>query len=176
MVNSNNLLNGSRANQAGGKTSSEGSVDKAVLTSVDDPGLSIRFQFNPKELSFSVSVDNSEGKGARAEKSGIPKVSFSNIRASKVTMKEVYFDTYENHLDVVEEYISKLRQFARFVSPNQQRSHILMFSWGDKVYLKKCFLESFNYRLTMFLNDGTPVRAIIDEITLIETLDSNPSF
>ena len=35
------------------------------------------------------------------------------------------------------------------------------FAWGQNQYLK-CFVKSVSYKLTMFLADGTPVRAIVD--------------
>ena len=142
--------------------------------SLDNPGLKLEFQFNPKEISFSTRVTLSKGKGARAEKTGFPKVSFGNLEANSISIKNIYFDTYEDNIDVVEKYIVFLREFVRFVNlGKEQRTHILEFRWGTHLYIKRCFIESFDYRLTMFSHNGTPVRAVIDNLTLVET-DETP--
>lgn len=160
-----------------------GSLQQAILRSLDT-NAELRFQFNPKEISFSSRVTLSKGKGARAELSGFPKVSFGNIDANSVSIKNIYFDTYEEpNVDVVEKYIYKLRDFARFVRAAQdgnggeeERTHILEFVWGDFVYLKSCFIESLDYRLTMFLPSGMPVRAVIDNLTLVETIETPSNY
>lgn len=150
--------------------SSEATLDKAKLMSLDNPGLSLYFQFNPQEISFSTRVTLSKGKGARDKQSGFPKVSFGNLEANTISIKNIYFDTYEDRISVVEKYIVLLREFVRFVNLGaEQRTHILEFRWGNHIYVKKCFIESFDYRLTMFLPDGTPVRAVIDHLSLVET-------
>lgn len=40
------------------------------------------------------------------------------------------------------------------------------FVWGSRVYLKRCAIEKLTYKLTLFLPDGTPVRAVVDNLTL----------
>lgn len=152
--------------------SSDAELYKATLKSLDD-GSYVKFQFNPKEISFSTRVTLSKAKGARAEESGFPKVSYGNLEANTISLRNIYFDTYENRDNVLEKYIKTLRNFAKFVSFQEQRTHILKLIWGDYMYIEKCFIESFDYRLTMFLPNGRPVRAIIDNLTLVET-DENP--
>ena len=158
-----------------------GNLDKAILHS-EDTQVDFTFQFNPKEIYFSSAVTLSKGKGARAESSGFPKVSFGNIEANKVSIKNIYFDTYEEPgVDVVEKYLIPLREFVRFVGESgsggsEERTHLLKFIWGDYVYLRQCFIESLDYRLTMFLPDGMPVRAVIDNLTLVETLETSVGF
>lgn len=151
-----------------------GGLEKAVLESLDT-GAEFRFQFNPKEIYYSSSVTLSKGKGARAEQSGFPKVSFGNINANQLSLRNIYFDTYEEpNVDVVETHIQPLRDFARFVGNGEERTHILRLKWGEYTYFKRCFIESLDYRLTMFLPDGMPVRVVIDNLTLVET-DETPS-
>ena len=157
-----------------------GTLEKAVLESLDT-GAEFRFQFNPKEIYYSSSVTLSKGKGARAEISGFPKVSFGNINANQLSLRNIYFDTYEEpNVDVVQTHIQPLRDFARFVRAatlgggDEERTHILRLRWGEYIYFKRCFIESLDYRLTMFLPDGMPVRAVIDNLTLVET-DETPS-
>lgn len=147
-------------------------LSKATLKSLDD-GSYVKFQFNPKEISFSTRVTLSKAKGARAEESGLPKVSYGNLEANTISLKNIYFDTYEDRDNVLEKYIKTLRNFAKFVSLQEQRTHILKLIWGDYMYIEKCFIESLDYRFTMFLPNGRPVRAIVDNLTLVET-DENP--
>lgn len=153
-----------------------GKLEQAILRSLDDDSF-LRFQFNPKEIYFSSRVTLSKGKGARAEESGFPKVSFGNIEANTVSIKNIYFDTYEEpQIDVVEKYISTLRNFVRFNTVGHERTHILTFVWGEHTYLNHCFIESLDYRLTMFLPDGMPVRAVIDNLTMVETIETPANY
>ncbi|MBD1867177.1 hypothetical protein H6F95_07640 [Cyanobacteria bacterium FACHB-471] len=55
-----------------------------------------------------------------------------------------------------------------------QRTPTYRFVWGDQVHLRKCFIEKLTYKLTMFLPDGTPVRAVIDSLALKE-IDESPT-
>lgn len=173
MANNNGAFNGASKIAL---RASEQSLKKATLNSLDGGG-TLEFQFNPKEISFSTRVTLSKGKGARAQESGFPRVSYGNLEANTISIKNIYFDTYE-YLDpginVVDRYIVILRNFVRFVGGGQERTHILDFRWGNHLYVKRCFIESFDYRLTMFLPDGTPVRAVIDNLTLVET-DATPA-
>lgn len=149
---------------------------KATLTPA--PGESgvqaIEFMFNPTELSFEGVVETADNPGAGSEKTGKPKVSFSNIKAYKITINNILFDTYENQAErnVLKKYIEPFKNAVKFIA-GKERPPIYMFSWGAEQYLKYCFVERLSYKLTMFLPDGTPVRAVIDNLTLKET-DGSP--
>ncbi|MGK7926783.1 MAG: hypothetical protein AB4290_16345 [Spirulina sp.] len=41
--------------------------------------------------------------------------------------------------------------------------------------IRQCFIENLAYKLTLFLPDGTPVRAEIDSLTLKEVDEEKPS-
>ena len=77
------------------------------------------------------------------------------------------FDTYEDEENVLKKYINKFRKAVQFV-PGKERPPIYKFTWGEQIYLRRCFIENLTYKLTMFLPDGTPVRAVIDSLTLKE--------
>ena len=147
-------------------SSKSGNLVKALLIS-DDGVPQIEFMFNPTELVFEGVVETSESPGARTEDKGTPKVSFSHVKAYKVTINKILFDTYEDGGDVVKKYIDKFRKAVEFVK-GKERPPIYQFMWGKQVYLRRCFIEKLTYKLTMFLPDGTPVRAIIDSLTLKE--------
>jgi hypothetical protein len=132
------------------------------------PPEDIEFMFNPKELSFDGEVKSNDSEGARSEKSGKPKVSFSNIEVYKIGIRNIVFDTYETGEDVVDKYINRFKKAVQFIE-GKQRPPVYTFSWGQQVYLKYCFIEKFSYKLTMFMADGKPVRAVIDTLTLKET-------
>lgn len=147
-------------------SSKSGNLVKATLIS-DDGVPQIEFMFNPTELVFEGVVETSESPGARTEDKGTPKVSFSHVKAYKVTINKILFDTYEDGGDVVKQYIENFRKSVEFVK-GKERPPIYQFMWGKQVYLRRCFIEKLNYKLTMFLPDGTPVRAVIDSLTLKE--------
>lgn len=146
---------------------------KATLKS-DDGVPPIEFMFNPTELAFEGVVDTAESPGARTEEKGQPKVSFSHVKAYTVTINQVLFDTYEEGSDVVKRYIEPFRKAVQFAQ-GKQRPPIYTFIWGKQVHLRRCFVEKLNYKLTMFLPDGTPVRAVIDNLTLKEADEPKPN-
>ena len=138
-----------------------------------DPGVKgIEFMFNPTELTFERVVETSNNKGARSEKEGQSKIAFSNTNPYKVTINKILFDTYESGKDVVKEHIELFRRAVQFadklVEEKKERPPLYIFTWGENEYLNACFIEKLNYKLTMFLPDGKPVRAIIDNLTLVQ--------
>lgn len=133
-----------------------GQLVKAMLTTTDAGAAAINFQFNPTELSFKRAVSINEQKGARTE-SGLPKVSFAYRQPVTITLKLI-FDTYETGTSVLTliEPILKATDFTGTLS----RPPVYVFAWGKEQYLR-CFVTSVDYDLTMFLADGTPVRASV---------------
>jgi hypothetical protein len=145
-------------------------LEKAILKARSG-GKDIQFMFNPKELQFEEEVETSDNPGARSEKSGSPKVSFSNIPAKKITISNILFDTFESGENVMEAYVNDWCKAARFLEDKEkQRPPVYTFAWGTATpYLEFCFVEKLSYKLTKFLPDGTPVRAVIDSLVLKET-------
>ena len=142
------------------------SLEKAKLEAVSG-GEDIEFMFNPGEISFDGNVNTSESPGARDKKTGKPKVSYANKQASKITLNNILFDTYETKKDVVNQYIEKFQKAIDF-HQQDEKPPTFKFIWGGRVYLDFCFIEKLSYKLTFFLSDGTPVRAEIDSLSLIE--------
>lgn len=133
-------------------------LEKAELYSIDGEQYNFKFMFNPNEISFKRTSSVTEDRGARTEELGIPKVSFAHPNATVVNISNIIIDVYERESkrDVGEE-IKKLTRTVKFIK-SQDRPPIYIFSWG-KINFLKCFVESIDYKLTMFLEDGTPVRA-----------------
>jgi Contractile injection system tube protein len=137
-------------------------LSTASLVPVDSPGKpTINFLFNPAELGFQDKVDTQENPGANNEQTGRPKVSFAAKKASTLAINNVVFDTYEDGRDVIETYIQPFKEATTFIE-EIRRPPVYEFMWGNRRYFRKCFVENLSYKLTMFLPDGTPVRAVVD--------------
>ncbi|MDB9526522.1 hypothetical protein PN498_11020 [Oscillatoria sp. CS-180] len=133
-------------------------------------GEDITFMFNPKELSFSSTVQTTDNPGARSTRSGSPRVSFNNLSPRQIMIKEIWFDTYETGKDVIKEHMKLFINSVKFDKKESfQRPPIYSFIWGGNIYFEYCFIEQLSYRLTKFLPNGQPVRAVIDSLVLKET-------
>lgn len=140
---------------------------KAKLTS-DDGGEEIEFMFNPSKITIKSSVYINKDKAARTPK-GLPKNTFAYPNPKVITISDIRFDTYETGQSVMP-YLQKFENALNFVSA-EKRPPTYLFSWGSQQYIR-CFIEDLSYDLTMFLPDGTPVRAVIGSLTLTEIDES----
>lgn len=134
-------------------------------------GDTIEFLFNPTELEFSRRLNLNRSDGARTNE-GLPKISFGSPEPYQLTIGNLLFDTYETGKNVYTDYVKKFRQAVEFLQ-NNERPPIYLFTWGSQEYLR-CFVQSLSYKLTLFLPDGTPVRAIVN-LTLEEISESTPA-
>ena len=144
-------------------------LEKAKLKAKSG-GKDIAFMFNPKELSFTAKAETTENPGARSTRSGRPRVSFNNLSARQLAIREIWFDTYESGKDVIKEHLQIFLDAVKFDKErNLQRPPTYSFIWGSQIYFDYCFIEQVSYRLTKFLPNGQPVRAVIDSLVLKET-------
>lgn len=139
-------------------------LQKAELKSLDGEEYDFKFMYNPTEISISKKANVTANRGARANKTSLPKVSFAYPSPTTINIKNIVLDSYENrkNRDVSVE-IAKLTKTVKFInnSGNQKefnRPPIYLFTWGTIKYIY-CFVESLDYQITLFLEDGTPVRA-----------------
>jgi len=143
---------------------------KAMLTTTDAGAEAINFQFNPSSLSFSRSV-TWETESVRTA-GGFPKVHYSKRGPETLKLQNLWFDTYENAtkksvLDLIAPIIK-----ATEVVGSLERPPVYIFAWGED-YLK-CVVTSISYDLTMFLEDGTPVRAKVSiDLQEVDDIDNN---
>jgi Contractile injection system tube protein len=143
---------------------------KAQLLPHDKGVSKIEFMFNPTELSFSRSVSWSSSQGNRGS-TLLPKVNFSGVEPYKFTLKQLLFDTYETEKSVMKEYVNKIKEGVETInSSSGQRPPVYILTWGTEYFY--CVITSLTYTLNMFLNDGTPVRAMVD-ISLQEVDKNN---
>jgi hypothetical protein len=152
---------------------------KAQLLALDG-GENIDFMFNPTELAFNRALNLNYDSGARTEY-GLPKVSFAYPQPYSLQITNILFDTRESRTNVLL-HIDKLKKAVEFSefresensSGNRPRARssgnrsqednkrppTYMFCWGEK-YLR-CFVKSLSYKLTLFLPNGMPIRAVVD--------------
>ncbi|MGC4072989.1 MAG: LysM peptidoglycan-binding domain-containing protein [Nibricoccus sp.] len=128
------------------------SLEKATITRLRT-GQQISVMFNPAEYSFDVgnSFAEIDIPGLRA-----PPIQYVRGNARSLKM-ELFFDSYETRGDVR----AATQQITGLLDkdPLTQAPPILLFNWGG--FSLQCVLESAGQRFTMFLEDGTPVRATL---------------
>lgn len=142
---------------------------KGTLESVEPAGdtIKIEFKFNPKEYSMSKSNTWSAEKAKSG--SNTPPLHFGGGQPKQMKM-QLFFDTYEDGTDVRKVYTEKLfkmmeinKKLPAGAKKNTSGSPPkLKFSWGSSYWEFFCYLESLSVQYTLFLEDGTPVRATAD--------------
>lgn len=148
---------------------------KAKLIPKDKSATIIEFMFNPTDLQFNRSVEIKDQEGVKTEK-GLPKVNFAFVQAWTLKLSNLLFDTYEEGTDVMQEIepILDAVDFTKFSGDSTaKRPPVYYFTWGEHKYIR-CMVNSISYKLTMFLPDGKPVRALVN-IDLKE-VDDSPTF
>ncbi len=128
------------------------SLEKASITKLST-GEQMSVMFNPAEYSFDLGNTFAEIDipGLRT-----PPIQYVRGNASSLRM-ELFFDSYESQSDVR----ASTTQLTALLDadPITSAPPILLFNWGG--FALKCVLESVAQRFTMFLEDGTPVRATL---------------
>lgn len=133
----------------------------AILMALDPGKPTINFMFNPSELTMEEKNEPQDNPGANNLDTGRPKVSFATKKSSKISMSGVIFDTFEDGNDVMVKYINAFKEGMTFIKA-MKRPPVYRFVWGNQQHMARCFIENFTYKLTKFLPDGTPVRALVD--------------
>ncbi|MBN2532182.1 MAG: LysM peptidoglycan-binding domain-containing protein [Spirochaetales bacterium] len=127
-------------------------LEKAVIKNLDKDE-DVEVLFNPKEY-----IIEKKTPWREQDIQGLdsPAVEFTLGERKRLSM-ELFFDTSEEKTDV-RAYTDKIENLM-LVDPDEHRPPLLLFSWGKLKF--KCVLEDLVQRFTMFLNDGTPIRAIL---------------
>lgn len=134
---------------------------KAKLIAIEG-GEDIEFMFNPNQLAFSRSIQLEQAQGARTEE-GQNKTSFKHPNPYSLKISNILIDTYETQTSVLA-HINKFKKAVEFSGTGEaktKRPPIYIFTWGDTNYLR-CFVKTLSFKFTMFLPNGTPVRATVD--------------
>ncbi|MBN1699187.1 MAG: LysM peptidoglycan-binding domain-containing protein [Spirochaetales bacterium] len=127
-------------------------LEKAVIKNLDTDK-EIEVLFNPKEY-----IIEKKTPWREEEIHGLdsPAVQFTMGERKRLSM-ELFLDTSDEKTDV-RQYTDQIEELM-YVNADEHRPPLLLFSWGKLKF--KCVLEDLIQRFTMFMNDGTPVRAIL---------------
>jgi hypothetical protein len=163
---------------------------KFWIMSLDDPGISVSAQFNPKELQIDRGVpwsppgeagkENQKkgsgggGGGAKKAPGGID-LEFTGAKGRSLTV-ELLFDEYEKDAGpgfnvAVATAVNSLETMASVIEPgakeeDKRRPHHCVCAWGTTLRSKegnkfKCVIESIATKYTMFDRSGKPLRATV---------------
>jgi len=152
-------------------------LKKAHLKRKDNPGVVVPFLFNPAE--FTIEKGN---QFAEVNVPGLPSSILQFVKGNSRTISmELFFDTYENKDNRdVRQYTDKITgwdagSIYSQLSPEKKglmdidselhAPPICIFEWGTFTF--QCVIERVSKKFTMFLADGTPVRATLS-VTLKE--------
>jgi len=127
-------------------------LEKATITPEDEDPIEVRF--NPTQYSLD--------HGNQIAEIAVPGLSapiLQYVRGNIRTLSmELFFDTYEEQADVRREYTDKIYGLLQ-IRRETHAPPICTFQWKDFSF--RCVLERVGGRFTMFLEDGTPVRATL---------------
>ena len=147
-----------------------GELVKATITNLDTND-SIECMFNPKEYTFTKSNNWSQSK---TKGKNVPKLEFNGGNPTDLKV-QLFFDTYESGEDVRKKYTNAIWQLAMVnkdkQDPKTKKSQPprCEFRWGS-MWSFKAVLADVTQKFTLFLPDGTPVRATLD-VTFRQTED-----
>lgn len=141
-------------------------VTKGSLETEEGEKIVVNFKFNPKE--YSISKSNTWSAADASRGSDTPPLHFGGGQPKQLKL-QLFFDSYAEGGDVRKEYTEKLFKMMEINpklpagSTNQTTGSPpkLKFAWGS-VLPFFCYLESLSVQFTLFLEDGTPVRATAD--------------
>lgn len=135
---------------------------KATLRNLDTQKR-ITCMFNPTDYTFAKSVSWSQSTDRGAN---VPQLEFTGGEPATLTLK-LFFDTTGSGEDVRTKYTNDLWDLAMVnkdkIDPktNKGRPPTCTFEWGN-AWSFEAVVTSINTAFTMFLGDGTPVRATVD--------------
>jgi phage tail protein X len=144
-------------------------LDHAEITNLDKKGPPIKCLFNPKEYAF---TKTNQWKPAANKATNVPSMEFGGGDPASLTM-QLFFDTYDTKdeakqkKDVRKEYTDAIWELM-MIDPTLKdkkatkgRPPKVHFQWG-KAWSFDAVIKSLKQNFTLFLPDGTPVRATLD--------------
>lgn len=120
-------------------------------------GETIEALFNPEKLSFSKSVSWTQ---ERANQRDVPELQFTSATPRTLSI-DLLFDTYDSASQIkqnVRDYTERLLALT-MVEEDKHRPPVCLLKWGAWGVFFQGVLERLTQDFTLFLEDGTPVRA-----------------
>ena len=133
--------------------------EKCLIQNLDT-GEKVFAHFNPKELEIAKSVPWNKHKTSKGDN---PVLEFTDAEPKSLSI-ELLFDTYEDRESVYSKYVKKLESFTLIMGGSNQdkkRPPMCLFLWGKNFPSFMGVIEQLSTKFTMFLSDGTPVRATV---------------
>lgn len=129
---------------------------------VFDDGNPIVAMFNPDELSFNRSVGWQKNSAAQRD---VPELQFTTAEPRTLSVK-LFFDTYDTpdlpKDDVREKYTDRVFNLTTVEKHgDKHRPPVVRLRWGKPGYFFQGVLERLDQKFTLFMEDGTPVRATL---------------
>lgn len=150
------------------------SLVKGTLETLEGEKIELEFLFNPTK--YTVSKQNTWNPGESVGADVAP-LEFGGGQPKSLTL-QLFFDTLERGEDVTV-YTRKLERMMeisddlRSGDSDRGRPPYCRLRWG-KVFSFSCVIQSLRVDYTLFMPDGTPVRATAD-LTLTQTVDERES-
>lgn len=124
-----------------------------------DSQLKFTAQHNPEEIRVEKSVPWSKSKTSSGDQ---PELQFTSAEGRSMSF-ELTFDSLEANSDVHAAYVSKLLALTMVMDPtgpeDKKRPSRVRVQWGAGGWGFDGVIESVDVKYTMFLPNGTPVRA-----------------
>jgi len=139
-----------------------GELVKATIVNLDTDQ-SVECMFNPSEYAFTKS---NNWKMSKTKGANVPKLEFNGGNPTDLKV-QLFFDTYESGEDVRRKYTNTIWELAmvnkRKQNPKTKKSEPpkCEFRWGT-MWSFKAVVANISQKFTLFLPDGTPVRASLD--------------
>jgi nucleoid-associated protein YgaU len=134
-------------------------VEKAGAVLVFEQSSAIAALFNPNKLVFSKSVNWQEQGAAQRD---VPELQFTNAQPRTLSV-DLFFDTYDTPIPIKEDvrtYTQKLFHLTTVETHgDKHRPPVCRLAWGAVGVFFQGVLERLEQQFTLFMEDGTPVRA-----------------
>jgi hypothetical protein len=135
-------------------------TQKLSIHSLEGSRTVVTAMFNPKEIGIDKSVPWSKQATSRGDK---PSLEFWSADGSLMSF-ELMFDTFESGTNVHTAFVANLLKLATVQDPDgaedKKRPPRVAVRWGTGTLPEfEGVIESVSVKYTMFLPDGTPVRA-----------------
>jgi hypothetical protein len=127
-----------------------------------DKGAAIEALFNPHQLALNRTVS---WQKANAKERDVPELQFTNAEPRTLTL-DLIFDTYDTpeaqKRDVRKRCTDEILHLTTVERhPDMHRPPVCRLRWGKPGYFFQGVLERLDHKFTMFMDDGTPVRATL---------------
>jgi hypothetical protein len=134
-------------------------LQKLSIRSLEGARIIVTAMFNPKEIEVDKSVPWRKSATSTGDQ---PELEFSSAEG-RVMSFELLFDGLETKTNVHAEYVEDLQRLSRVLDPNgpedKKRPPKIGVKWSVFPEFQGV-IESLTTKYTLFLPDGTPVRAV----------------